>query len=611
MHTLTNNGNRGASTTQIVAIAVVVIIVIAAAAILLTRHPSPTPSTTTSSSATSTPSSSTSVPPVTSSSPTSPPTTTTPYANQTLSVQVSQSFGTIDPAVGTDYTQFIAMIDLYDNLVTQLPNGSVVPHVAKSWTISPNGTVYTFVIHSHIMFHAGNYMNASDVAFSMDRMLAIGQGFSWMWSGVLNQSGIAVLNSTAIQFHLRKVYAPFLGSLSLFFIVDKQVVMQHLANVTAANPMGDWGYAWMQTHEAGSGPYMLQSWQRGVQITFTRFNNYWLGWPSNHVYFQTVVYKIIESDATVLSLAKENQIQWTSTFLAVPTYQALQQMGWKWLTFTSPNIFDLKLNTEKAPLNNIWLRRAIVYAFNYSSIQYILPGAVESAGPVANNYMFHNPAIKPVTQNLTLAKEMLAKSGLAPGSISLTIVYVQGNIPEQEIALEFQKDMAQIGISVSIQPQTWETITQLAANPNTTPDVTEVYYDPLYPDTDSYFYPQYDSASHGTWISMEWLTNSTIDQLIQEERSTLNLTLRQQIFYKLQQDIVSLAPDVFVFNQPYYVALAPSVANYTYYNGMSFDYNAYNMYYSGTGSSAAFVLPSLGGFILQDIRMAGGQLVLW
>lgn len=602
MHTHSYRGKKGVSTTQVVAVAVVVLIIIVAAVVLMSRH-STAPSTSSTHSS-STPPVTTSLPTTSTVPPVSPPTTSQQNANQTLSVQVSQSFGTIDPAVGTDYTQFIAMVDLYDNLVTQLPNGSIAPHVAKSWTVSPNGTVYTFVIHSHIKFHSGNYMNATDVAFSMDRMLAIGQGFSWMWSGVLNQSGVVVLNSTAVQFHLSRPYAPFLGSLSLFFIVDKQVVMQHLANVTASNPMGDWGYAWMQTHEAGSGPYMLQSWQRGVQITFTRFDDYWMGWSPNHVYYQTVVYKIIESDSTVLSLAKENQIQWTSTFLAVPTYQALQQMGWKWLTFTSANIFDLKMNTQKPPLNNIWLRRAIVYAFNYSSIQYILPGAVESAGPVANNYMFHDPAIKPVQQNLTLARQMLEKSGLNPSSITLTIVYVSGNIPEQEIALEFQKDMAQLGIQVNIQPQTWETITQLAANPNTTPDITEVYYDPLYPDTDAYFYPVYDSASHGTWISMEWLTNSTIDHLIQEERSTLNQTLRQQIFYELQQDIVSLAPDVFVFNQPYYVALAPSVANYTFYVGMSFDYNAHNIYYASSGSSADFILPIMfGGILLADAQI--------
>ena len=578
MNALTGKSGRSAiSNVAVVAVVVVIIIIIVAAGFIAlstktTQSQAPTSTTTTSSS----------VPPSTSTTSTGVTSTTSTASSQAapaaLNVQVSQSFGTIDPAVGTDYTQFIAMINLYDNLLTQLPSGAVIPHVAKSWTISPDGLTYTFVINSGIHFHSGEVMNATDVAFSMQRMLHIQQGFSWMWSGVLNSSGITVLNATAVQFHLNKVYAPFLGSLSLFFIVDKNVVMQHLANTSSSNPMGDWGYAWMQTHDAGSGSYEFSSWQRGVQITFSRFDNYWMGWANNPHPFDTVTYHIITSDATVLSLAKEGQIGWAGTFLAVPTYQALKQMGWKWVNVPSVNIFDLKMNTQAPPMNNIWLRRAISYAFNYSAISYILPGAVQSQGPVANNYQYHDPNVFVYHTNDTAAEQMLAKSGLSPSSISLTITYVQGNIPEQQIAEEFQKDMAAIGITnVKIQPQTWQTITQLAASPSTTPQITEVYYDPLYPDTDSFFYPQYDSASNGTWISMEWLQNSTINSLISQERSTLNQTLRQQIFYQLQQDIVNLAPDVFVFNQPYYEALAPTVGGYVFFNGMSFDYNLYNI----------------------------------
>jgi peptide/nickel transport system substrate-binding protein len=87
----------------------------------------------------------------------------------------------------------------------------------------------------------------------------------------------------------------------------------------------------------------------------------------------------------------------------------------------------------------------------------------------------------------------------------------------------------------------------------------------------------YVSASNGTWISMEWINNATINNLIAQERASLNNTQRQQIFYELQNDIVSLAPDVFVFNQPYYEALAPNVKGYVFFNGMSFDYDLYNI----------------------------------
>ena len=499
-------------------------------------------------------------------------------APATLNVQVSQAFGTLDPAVGNDYTQFLANINMYDNLLTQKPDGSVVPNLANKWSISPDGLTYTFSINSGVKFHNGDALNATDVVFSMQRELAVQQGFAALWLPVLSPSGVTALNATAVQFHLNKVYAPFLGSLSLFFVVDKNLVMQHLANTTSSSPMGDWGVGWLTTNDAGSGPYTLQSWQRDTELTLTQFPGYWKGWANNPSPFKTVNYEVITSDATVLSLAKEGQLDWTSTFLAVPTYQSLQQLGWTWHTFPSANIFDFKLNTQSPPLDNIYLRKAISYAFNYSTIPIILPGAVQSRGPVANNYEYHNPSVTQYTYNPTEAKAMLAQSGLNPSSITLTLTYVSGNIPEQQMALEFQKDMLNVlGITVNIQPQTWQTITELAAHPNTTPQISEVYYDPLYPDTDSFLYPMYDSVSNGTWISMEWVHNSTIDSLIAQERATLNTQQRQQIFYQLQTDLANMAPDVFVFNQPYYVALSPHVKGYTFYAGMSFDYDLYSI----------------------------------
>ena len=85
----------------------------------------------------------------------------------------------------------------------------------------------------------------------------------------------------------------------------------------------------------------------------------------------------------------------------------------------------------------------------------------------------------------------------------------------------------------------------------------------------------YDSVSNGTWISMEWMNNATINNLISQERASLNSSQRAQIFNTLQVDIVNMAPDVFVFNQPYYVGLGPHVKGYTFYAGMSFDYDLY------------------------------------
>ena len=551
--------SRRAISTTIAAVVIIIVIVVAGGAYyFLTTSSS---STTTSSSSSS--SSSTS-------------TAQTGTAPSTLNVQVAQAFGTLDPAVGNDYTQFLANINMYDNLLTQKPDGSVIPNLATKWTVSSDGLTYVFDIASGVKFHNGDALTSADVVYSMQRELAVQQGFAALWLPVLSSTGVTAINSTAIQFKLNQVYAPFVGSLSLFFVVDKNLVTQHLANVTSSNPNGDWGVGWLTTNDAGSGPYMLQNWVRDTELTLTQFTGYWKGWAGNPSPFKTVNYQVITDDATVLSLAKEGQLDWTSTFLAVPTYQSLQSMGWTWAQFPSANIFDFKMNMQAAPLNNIFLRKAISYAFNYSAIPVILPGAVQSQGPEANNYQYHDSAVTQYTYNPTQAKAELSQSGLSASSITLTLTYVSGNIPEQQMALEFQKDMqAVLGITVNIVPQTWQTITQLAASAGTTPQITEVYYDPLYPDADSFYYPMYDSVSNGTWISMEWMNNATINNLISQERASLNSSQRAQIFNTLQTDIVNMAPDVFVFNQPYYVGLGPHVKGYTFYAGMSFDYDLY------------------------------------
>ncbi len=503
-------------------------------------------------------------------------TTSSSTAASVVNIAIVQPFGTLDPAVGNDYTQFLANINMYDNLVTQQANGAITPNVATKWSVSSNGLVYTFSLATGIKFHNGDVMNATDVVYSMQRELAVEQGFSSLWLPVLSASGVTAVNASAVQFKLSAVYAPFLGSLSLFFIVDKNLVIQHLANVTASNTNGDWGVGWLTANDAGSGPYILQHWTVDTELTLTRNVNYWKGWAGNPNPYQTANYEYIDSDATVLSLAQSGQLQWTSTFLAVPTYQSLVSMGWTWDTFPSANIFDLKMNTQcSCAFDNLDFRKAVSYAFNYSAIPTILPGAVQSDGPLANNYQYHENVFQ-YSFNPTQAKAMMAASGINPSSTTITLTYVTGNIPEEQMAALFQTNMESIlGITVNLSPQTFQTITQLAASPSTTPQISEVYYDPLYPDADSFFYPIYATNASGTWESMEWLNNATVNTLIAQERSTTDPTVRAQIFNQLQTDIVAQAPDVFVFNQPYYVGLAPSVKGYTFYDGMSFDYSLY------------------------------------
>ncbi|MDQ7850644.1 MAG: ABC transporter substrate-binding protein, partial [Armatimonadota bacterium] len=132
-----------------------------------------------------------------------------------------------DPAAAVDESSLIAAINLYDPLLyPNVEKGSMEPrpHVAESWTLSPDGKVYTFRIRRGIKFHSGRDLTAEDVVFSMERALRMKKGFSWVWTPVLEPGRVRAVDPYTVRFELKDAYAPFLGSLLLFFILDKDLV---------------------------------------------------------------------------------------------------------------------------------------------------------------------------------------------------------------------------------------------------------------------------------------------------------------------------------------------------------------------------------------------------
>ena len=86
-----------------------------------------------------------------------------------------------DPAVGSDYASCVVLINAYDSLVYPTADGGVKPWVAESWKISEGGLTWDFKIREDIYFHSGNHLTAHDVAYSMNRLLKIGEGFAFLF----------------------------------------------------------------------------------------------------------------------------------------------------------------------------------------------------------------------------------------------------------------------------------------------------------------------------------------------------------------------------------------------------------------------------------------------
>jgi peptide/nickel transport system substrate-binding protein len=488
-----------------------------------------------------------------------------------LRTNAVQRFGTIDPAKGTDYTQTLALVNLYDALVFPDSEGNLQPHLAEDWSVSDDNRTYTFTLREGVTFHSGNPVRAEDVVFSVERFFDINQGYSSLLQGVLSKDNVVAEDERTVRFSLDRVHSPFLASLVLLFVVDKKAVLENAADGEFGD-RGDYGQEFLNSNDAGSGAYRLDSFERQAQISFAKYDDYWQEWPDGS--FDRVVVRIITKDPTVRSLMKTGELDMTSQYQSQETYTALEeQSNVRVETIPTVTLFYFKLNTQKAPTDDPAVREALAYGFDYETARNeIAPGSLPAQGPLAPAFGVHDDSIEQPTYQPDRARQILRDAGYGEGDITIRNTYVKDFALEEKMGLLFQQNMDAIGIDVELNPQTWGTMTELATSVEKTPHVNQVFYGPVYPSPDTVFYNQYHSEAASTWISMEHLEDSEVDSLIAQSRQTVDPDQRAELYSQLQSRIAGLYPDLFIFVQSKKHAFDDGVRGYTFRPSQSYDY---------------------------------------
>jgi len=494
-----------------------------------------------------------------------------------LRLETDQIFTTTDPAKAMGYTSNAAVINLYDSLVYPRPDGSVAPLLAESWEISPDGLSYTFKLREGVRFHDGSEVTAEDVRFSFERLMTLGQGYSFLWRDIVDPENVEVLGKYVVRFRLNHPFGPFLKTLPLFWIVNKDLLLDHIESGDYGE-FGDYGQAWLNEHDAGSGPYMLKTRVMGSRISWVRFDDYFRGWEDDQI--DEVVSTYITEDATVISLMRTGQLDMTCEWLAYETYQALERLpGIYVVAVPSATVARLMINTKIPPTDDIHIRRAMAYAFDYEEVRdYLRPGVLPAAGPVPPSFAGHNKDVFQPKRDLGKAIEELKKSKYYPDIPPIEYVYVKVAW-EEKIALLFQANMAAIGLKVNLTPLNWGAIVDRVKRIDTTPNVTHVNVVCNYPD-ELDFLVSYHSRpdGEGTFWETSWLQDEEIDALIDKAKATVEEAERIELYKQLQQKIALLVPDIFAFVDVVRHAFRNHITGYTFVPAMGYDYDFYEYY---------------------------------
>lgn len=463
----------------------------------------------------------------------------------------------IDPAVG--YTLWSRYVDdnVYDALFRfeGIPP-QVVNHLAKSYEVSDDGLDWVFHLEENVSFHDGTMLTASDVKFTFERMLAMGDSPSFLWADTVDPDQIEVVDDHTLTLTLKKQFGPFLFTLPWLYIVNEDLVRANEVD-------GDWGRAWMRDNDAGSGPFYIEEFDPAVRIVHRWFEDYFKGWPADHL--TGWVYEIHREPATLRQLLENGQVHMTDRLSqidyelvsALPHIDVIEQVT------LSPGM--VKMNNQKEPTSNVHFRRAMSYAFDYeAAIEGVLNGnGTRLTSPVPKGFPGQID-ISPYDTNLDLARTNLEQSGYDPAEIELVYNYVGGAPIQQDFGLVLQNSLQKIGINVVVEGLTaGEYIGRLNA-PETAAHFNWIWAASDYPDAEIIFFPQYHSSNWGAWYSCTFYKNERADELINLARVTVDVDARIEMYQELQQILIDDAADIWVYARHFLMAINTNVQGFNY-----------------------------------------------
>src|SRR5438128_5894107 len=195
-----------------------------------------------------------------------------------LIIAIDQSdVKTLDPAREFEFAAAFIDLNAYDTLITQKgPDdlNTYVPVLAKSWTISPDGKEYTFVLRDDVKFASGNPFTADDVKFSLMRLKNLKGNPGWMMDPLKE---VQVVDPHTVKTIMNDSFGDWLAVLAgpNSGIQDSKLVIKHSGSAADDADKTDKPDELLDQNSAGSGPFILKGWQKNNSITMERNPNYW------------------------------------------------------------------------------------------------------------------------------------------------------------------------------------------------------------------------------------------------------------------------------------------------------------------------------------------------
>ena len=449
----------------------------------------------------------------------------------TLVIANAVKVDTLDPEANSVNESIWLDQNLYSRLLQPNATGTgLLPDLASSWTVAPNGLSYTFHLRPDAKFSNGSPVTASDVVFSINRSRAFAGGWGFLLTAVKT---ITAPDAHTVVITLSQPHAPLLADLAMYAY---SVIPESLVKTQGAS---------FFQHPVGSGPFMVTSYNPDSEVDLARNPHFYGTKPK----ISKVRVLIVPDDNTRVLMLESKK----ADVIENPPGNLVEQInktpGLSVQLYPSTRVDIIQLDQHFAPFKNVLVRQALNYAINRQAIvQLAYQGhATPGASFMPYKMKFFDSGIAPYPYDPAKAKQLLAKAGY-PHGFSAFLITVSGDVAGQAEAIVLKSELAAVGININIQA--YELLTAYDKEDGGHSEFGERYWtnDIIDPDEVATFGADCQGGANA--FNSYWC-DSQVNNLVTQARGELNDSTRQQMYDQIQQIVYQQSPFIVVDYSPY------------------------------------------------------------
>ncbi len=472
---------------------------------------------------------------------------------ETLRLYMGEEAQNLDPAFAVDEVSGVLTSLIYPGLFRFSPAGEPIPDLARNWTLSEDGTRYTFHLATDRYFDNGSRIDAAAVSRCFHRLLdpsapsprrwvlerlsgaeAFREGFSETISGLLAP------DDSTVVLELGAPFSPFLGLLAM--------------PATRIYPAGHDGEP---LRNAGlpicGGPWRLERWERGERWLLER-----RGEPASGE-FRRLDFRLIPQSFTAVAEFEVGNLDLLRIPLAEADYWREGDWGDQLLTQEELVISYIGLNLRRPPFDDHRVRQAMNLAIDVEALIRTVRGgtARRALGPVPPSLRSSDPSeiwrYRPEE-----ARRLLTEAGYGEG---LEIEIWQKENPEVSRLLEaVQAYLAEVGIAAKIVVRDWGAFKDAINRGSADAFFLDWLAD--YPDAENFLVPLFHSSNQGGGGNRCGFNDSYVDLLLDELQRSREGADRKVLVDRLNETLYRSAPWVWLWHPVSLEVLRPGISGY-------------------------------------------------